>query len=59
MEAALALEKHVNEALLALHTTAGNHNDAQVILLVLTLNYANGENPQIRNNLRNCRMILQ
>ena len=30
MNSALELEKHVNQALLDLHTTADKHNDAQV-----------------------------
>jgi len=30
MEAALALEKHVNQSLLDLHAVAGSHNDAQM-----------------------------
>lgn len=30
MQAALALEKQVNQSLLDLHTIAGNHNDAQM-----------------------------
>jgi len=30
MQAALALEKNVNQSLLDLHTTANNHNDAQM-----------------------------
>jgi len=30
MNAALALEKHVNQSLLDLHTTANKHNDAQM-----------------------------
>ena len=30
MNDALALEKHVNQSLLDLHTTAGKHNDAQM-----------------------------
>ncbi len=33
MQAALALEKSVNQSLLDLHATAGKHNDPQVSLL--------------------------